>query len=1356
MRSKINIRQQKSCRPKTTKLSFPRCLAAIAALALGVAGNLLPSANAAPVTHGISAADITVVQNDTGNTAASVTCTTSNAINDFRIRVGSNRGDFNIQIGADPADDITNGVFMSCITQNGRDNGEGTGVQFSTSAIDYDRNTGAAYIPVFSVGTGLPEYNVNVAGAYFPLDKWLGGFARNSTTPPVNGGTNDLFTGSPQLELGTHFVGIANGRSTVNLTNLGINSQVDGVLLVTGGKNEANYALSLANADGTWTVFVHDDNANAGSYEQDPVAFVYIPKTNNTVVSGKFLGDGAPAIFSGATPQFTATAVSAGTYQLEIANHSSADGVLIISAEGGTALNSDNIVTCQPNGTGWRIQSRDLPNTTGVPGLQSPPATEAVISFVFIPAPTPGFSVTPTNNLQTTESGGTATFSVVLDTQPTADVTINVSSSNVNEGTVDPASLTFTVDDWNIPHVVTITGADDALTDGPVAYTIVLSPATSADANYNNVDPVDVAVVNADNEAGVTVTPTSGLVTTEAGGTATFTVQLNTQPAADVVIGLSSSKLGEGSVAPASLTFNSANWNTPQTVTVTGVDDFVADGNVAYTIITAPSTSADPLYNGLNAADVSALNIDNDIAGIIVSPTNGLSVAETGSTANFTVVLTSQPTANVVVNLSSADTTEGTVSPASLTFAPADWSTPKTATITGVDDFVNDGNIIFSIITAVSSTDGNYAAINPPDVTVTNVDNESSLTLPSGTVVYGSGTIAVGIDGQAIITSNGSPDYAGGSFTVSLTANGTSDDRLEIRSTGTAAGQISTSGGTVSYSGGVIGNFAGGVGTAPLVITFSGAVTPDAAQALLRAVTFRNVNSNPSVNPRTLSVALADGDGGTSSATKTIRVGLLRQTQFQEGTDWGYGPYAGSADIQLHEQVPDTAYPLGNNTNNGIWINWPDSGVNNTSQGLLRFQNIFGTNPGQIPPGSTIVTADLILDVNDGGDGSPLYRMLVPWDATNETWNSFAAVNGLGGVQTDDNEARSTFDSQIGLVDGSGATGTGSVTISVIPDIQAWMLGETNCGWVFPGWPFQPDGTGVSTTKAPVPSDRPRLRVSWLPPGTAVASFRQGVNGYTGAKDTAIHQNAPNTAFAANATIFSDGAAFATSDESQVLMRFDDLVGSNPGQIPTGSQIHAAIIDLASVGNSAMGDGGRFFSMLEPWDDTTATWNSFTTGIQPNGVEAAATATVTAGSATLNPAVQGAFLTFEVTSDVQSWVSGSRTNYGWVIIPWLGGSDGWGFNTAEAAEERTRPQLRVYYSTVTANNITMLPLVWSPSNVQVRFTGTIGNTYSIQRSSAVDGSWVTIGTAVVAPNGTGTFSDNSPLTSKAFYRVSNP
>ncbi len=111
---------------------------------------------------------------------------------------------------------------------------------------------------------------------------------------------------------------------------------------------------------------------------------------------------------------------------------------------------------------------------------------------------------------------------------------------------------------------------------------------------------------------GITVAPNSGLETTQAGGTATFSVVLNSPPASGVTIPLSSSDTTEGTVSPTSLTFTPADWNVPQTVTVTGVSDGIDQGNVAYTIVAGAATSQDPGYNGMVASGVSVTNIDTN------------------------------------------------------------------------------------------------------------------------------------------------------------------------------------------------------------------------------------------------------------------------------------------------------------------------------------------------------------------------------------------------------------------------------------------------------------------------------------------------------------------------------------------------------------------------------------------------------------------------------------------------------------------------------------------------------------------------------------------------------------------------
>jgi hypothetical protein len=189
-----------------------------------------------------------------------------------------------------------------------------------------------------------------------------------------------------------------------------------------------------------------------------------------------------------------------------------------------------------------------------------------------------------------------------------------------------------------------------------------------------------------------------------------------------VTLGLSSSDGGEGTVSPASLTFTTTDWSTAQTVTVTGVNDDADDGDVAYTILTAPAVSADTGYNNLDAPEVSVVNQDNDVAGVTVVPSGGTTqVAEGGATDTYTVVLNSQPTANVVITVS-PDSQVG-VNPASLTFTASDWSLPQTVSVTAVDDTVSEGPHAGLVTHSVASSDGNYHGLPVDSVAVTVADN---------------------------------------------------------------------------------------------------------------------------------------------------------------------------------------------------------------------------------------------------------------------------------------------------------------------------------------------------------------------------------------------------------------------------------------------------------------------------------------------------------------------------------------------------------------------------------------------------------------------------------------------------------
>ncbi|MCP4136977.1 MAG: calcium-binding protein, partial [bacterium] len=285
---------------------------------------------------------------------------------------------------------------------------------------------------------------------------------------------------------------------------------------------------------------------------------------------------------------------------------------------------------------------------------------------------TAGVTVTPTSGLTTTEDGGTATFTVELDSQPEADVTIGLNSSDVAEGTVSPSTLTFTATNWNAPQTVTVTGVDDAgVIDGDQPYTVILNTAASSDSNYYGLDPDDVSVTNTDNDsAGFLIgsiigdTFQKGVIsgdTTEDGDAASFIVRLTSEPSDDVTVGVTTSDDTEGTVSPSQLIFTSLNWNAEQVVTATGKNDDLTDGNITYYVILSDATSTDSDYSGLTPSPdtVSVVNIDSNAPGFRIEPVSGLTTTEDGGTATFTVRLNGIPTADVTIGVSSSDTTEG-------------------------------------------------------------------------------------------------------------------------------------------------------------------------------------------------------------------------------------------------------------------------------------------------------------------------------------------------------------------------------------------------------------------------------------------------------------------------------------------------------------------------------------------------------------------------------------------------------------------------------------------------------------------------------------------------------------------------
>ena len=264
-----------------------------------------------------------------------------------------------------------------------------------------------------------------------------------------------------------------------------------------------------------------------------------------------------------------------------------------------------------------------------------------------------GFTITQSGgSTSVAESGTTDTFTVVLNAQPSSDVVLQFVSGDTGEATVT-SLLTFTSGNWNSAQTVTVTGVDEEFVDLNQTSTITASIVdVSSDDNFDSVADQTVSVTTTDDDtAGFTIAQTGGSTSVnESGTTDTFTIVLTGRPTSDVVLSITSGDTGEATVTNA-LTFTSANWNSAQTVTVTGVDDNIIDGTITSTITVAVNDgSSNDNFDAVANQTVSVTTVDNDAAGFTIAQTEGsTSVNESGTTDTFTVVLNAQPASNVVI-----------------------------------------------------------------------------------------------------------------------------------------------------------------------------------------------------------------------------------------------------------------------------------------------------------------------------------------------------------------------------------------------------------------------------------------------------------------------------------------------------------------------------------------------------------------------------------------------------------------------------------------------------------------------------------------------------------------------------------
>ena len=139
------------------------------------------------------------------------------------------------------------------------------------------------------------------------------------------------------------------------------------------------------------------------------------------------------------------------------------------------------------------------------------------------------------------------------------------------------------------------------------------------------------------------------------------------------------------------------------------------------------AASSEDNYDGVANQTITATTTDDDTASFALGAISG-TVSEGATTATFTVVLGAQPDSDVVISVTSGDTGEATVSPAELTFTNGNWSTPRTVTVTGVDDALADGSQSTTITMSVqdASSDDNFDGVADQTVTATTTDNDTA------------------------------------------------------------------------------------------------------------------------------------------------------------------------------------------------------------------------------------------------------------------------------------------------------------------------------------------------------------------------------------------------------------------------------------------------------------------------------------------------------------------------------------------------------------------------------------------------------------------------------------------------------
>ncbi len=223
---------------------------------------------------------------------------------------------------------------------------------------------------------------------------------------------------------------------------------------------------------------------------------------------------------------------------------------------------------------------------------------------------TPGVTLSETR-LALREGGTAGSYTVVLNSKPSAEVTVTVAGFSGTSVMANPATLSFAANVWDTAQTVMVTAGQDVDTmDENVTLTHSASGATGYGSALN-IAEVAVRVSDDDRPAGVSLSVAT--LTVDEGGTGNYTVRLNTQPSATVTVTVAGFAGSDVTVSPATLSFATTGWDTVQTVTVTaGQDADITDDSVT---LTHSASGATGYTSALSIADVAVTVTDDDADG---------------------------------------------------------------------------------------------------------------------------------------------------------------------------------------------------------------------------------------------------------------------------------------------------------------------------------------------------------------------------------------------------------------------------------------------------------------------------------------------------------------------------------------------------------------------------------------------------------------------------------------------------------------------------------------------------------------------------------------------------------------------